>query len=499
MKNYKKHLQGLLVLSLLLSIFYSCNEDDMVSHIVNPKAEFTMTTSDVNPYLVEFTSKVIDRDSLRWDFGDGESATIAHPSHTYAETGEYIVTLTAYGEPGSTPDVVEKAVIINLTDPTADFSTSASTDNPLVLKFTANTTFATSFEWDFGDGNISTEENPTHEYTAAGNYLVTLTATGFEGTTPAVVTKEVTAGVALTKLEGTIIGHESSWNDNPDTYVSAAFDGNLNTFVDGPTAEGYLGYDLGADNNSVVQLVKYAPRTDYAYRMVGAEIRGSNDADYLNNYEVLYTIEEEPTVGELTEISLTGTESYRYIYYYSPDEYANIAELEFYSGGDGGGNSFDTGVIDMDAWTEQVGQEAGGVNVTITNNTINFSGGGEGTGSHIYQEVSVEAGTYQLSGSLTVNSVIDEVWSELSFSNVEPEQGVDYNPGHDHEVAYSTWNESPTETGNYSLSEFNAGGRLPEGGLYTFEAPETFYIVIKSGSNQPYDLTWNDLAFKKVE
>src|SRR5680860_1727519 len=94
MKNYKIHFQNLLVVSILLTFLYSCNSDDeLTSNVVNPKAEFTMVTSDVDPYLVEFTSKVTDRDSLRWDFGDGESATIAHPTHTYAETGEYIVCL----------------------------------------------------------------------------------------------------------------------------------------------------------------------------------------------------------------------------------------------------------------------------------------------------------------------------------------------------------------------------------------------------------------------
>jgi PKD repeat protein len=40
---------------------------------------------------------------------------------------------------------------------------------------------ATSWLWDFGDGSTSMEENPVHIYTAAGNYLVTLTAISNEG------------------------------------------------------------------------------------------------------------------------------------------------------------------------------------------------------------------------------------------------------------------------------------------------------------------------------
>jgi len=40
-----------------------------------------------------------------------------------------------------------------------------------------------SYEWDFGDGNTSDEKNPTHIYTDAGNYTVTLTATDDTGNT----------------------------------------------------------------------------------------------------------------------------------------------------------------------------------------------------------------------------------------------------------------------------------------------------------------------------
>jgi PKD repeat protein len=40
----------------------------------------------------------------------------------------------------------------------------------------------TDWSWDFGDGSTSTEENPSHIYTAAGNYTVSLTVTGDDGT-----------------------------------------------------------------------------------------------------------------------------------------------------------------------------------------------------------------------------------------------------------------------------------------------------------------------------
>ena len=39
-----------------------------------------------------------------------------------------------------------------------------------------------SWFWNFGDGTNSTEQNPTHTYSAAGNYTVNLTASNANGT-----------------------------------------------------------------------------------------------------------------------------------------------------------------------------------------------------------------------------------------------------------------------------------------------------------------------------
>src|SRR5690606_20233735 len=138
-------------------------------NVVNPNAQFTFTISDEDPYTVNFTSNITDRDSWSWDFGDGESSTLAHPTHTYAKEGEYIVTLTAIGELGSKPKVVQQGIIIELFDPIANFSYLASTADPLEIKFTTTSTYAKSFAWDFGDGNTSTEKSPVHLYNTTGD------------------------------------------------------------------------------------------------------------------------------------------------------------------------------------------------------------------------------------------------------------------------------------------------------------------------------------------
>ncbi|WP_235934275.1 IPT/TIG domain-containing protein [Sunxiuqinia indica] len=136
--------------------------------------------------------------------------------------------------------------------------------------------------------------------------------------------------IEVPKLTGTLIGHSGSWNDNPDTEIIAAVDGDLSTFVDGATSSGYVGYDLGNGRTAVVTKFRYAPRASHPARMVGGELRASNDPDYLNNFTVLHTIESEPGVDEYSEAEINEATSYRYIYYYSSSGSCNVAEVEFY-------------------------------------------------------------------------------------------------------------------------------------------------------------------------
>lgn len=76
-------------------------------------------------------------------------------------------------------------------DFTINYSEASSTfsfDKSLVylneiLNFTYTGTGAASYEWDFGDGTQSIEQNPSHAYTTEGTYEVTLTVTDANGTT----------------------------------------------------------------------------------------------------------------------------------------------------------------------------------------------------------------------------------------------------------------------------------------------------------------------------
>ncbi len=181
-----------------------------------PIAEFSGTpTSGISPLLVNFNdlSSGGPVTSWAWNFGDTGTSTAQDPSHTYTTPGIYTVTLTATGPGGS--DGETKVAYITVSDlaPVADFSgTPTSGTMPLLVNFSDASTGGpvTSWAWDFGDTGSSTAQNPSHTYTAAGTYTVTLTATGPGGSDGETKVAYITvnepapvAGFSATPLSGT--------------------------------------------------------------------------------------------------------------------------------------------------------------------------------------------------------------------------------------------------------------------------------------------------------
>jgi len=117
----------------------------------------------------------------KWRFGDGQTSSSINAAHTYAAAGSYNVQFVANF--GSCTDSITK--VFTVTDkPKPSFTSTgnrATCNVPSTIQFQNTTSGAVSYQWDFGDGNKSTVQNPSHTYTVAGYHDVTLVAFNSNG------------------------------------------------------------------------------------------------------------------------------------------------------------------------------------------------------------------------------------------------------------------------------------------------------------------------------
>lgn len=150
-------------------------------------ANFSATpVSGCAPLLVAFTDLSTGTPtSWKWDLGNGTISFLQNPTATYFTPGFYNIKLVVYTASGA--DSVVKVNHINVqAQPTVNFNgLPLSGCFPLPVTFTDQSSAGTgtigTWEWDFGDGFLSSSQNPVHTYTASGNYNVSLRITNSFG------------------------------------------------------------------------------------------------------------------------------------------------------------------------------------------------------------------------------------------------------------------------------------------------------------------------------
>ena len=175
-------------------------------------------SDDVSPIFVDFNHTSIDTEvtfenltsgarDIEWDFGDGEilewnyedteDDADFNPVHTYLTDDTFEATLTATNFLGVQVSVsrnIEGLVLSTI----PNFTYATDPNDNLTINFTDASILAVSHFWEFGDGNTSTEVNPTHTYALDGTYDVTLTTTNDAGVSRSITQAVPVGGITAT-------------------------------------------------------------------------------------------------------------------------------------------------------------------------------------------------------------------------------------------------------------------------------------------------------------
>ncbi|NJK94653.1 MAG: PKD domain-containing protein [Bacteroidales bacterium] len=130
-----------------------------------------------SPLSVEFTNSSTGPGTLTytWSFGNGNSSDLQNPKAVYSTSGTYIVRLTVSN--GSETKWIEKNIEV-FKNPVANFSANAKGCVPINIAFTdvseKGNANINKWNWDFRNGVLKTEQNPSILYNNPGNYDVFL-------------------------------------------------------------------------------------------------------------------------------------------------------------------------------------------------------------------------------------------------------------------------------------------------------------------------------------
>lgn len=155
-----------------------------------PLAAFLPDTAGCAPLKVKFRNLSINTTQYQWDFGNGSQSTDFSPTMIYHDQGTYTIRLKALNEFGVMSSMERSVVVYPV--PVAYFK-------PLPVRVKIPGQAVTFFNysengqyylWDFGDGTVSPDAEPVHQYLQTGLFNIKLFVTSSEGCRDTSVMKE---------------------------------------------------------------------------------------------------------------------------------------------------------------------------------------------------------------------------------------------------------------------------------------------------------------------
>jgi gliding motility-associated-like protein len=190
-----------------------CSDSIAQTIVINPSpiASFTFTAGCQDQVAMFTSTSSANVVSWSWNFGDGNTSSVASPSNLYDSASVYSVVLTVTSDSGCTASVTQPVTIYPM--PVAGFIVQTSCTS-LDVSFTDTSSVAsgtiTSYSWNFGDGGTSAQQSPAYTYATSGTYTVTLIIQSSNGCLDT-ATSVVTTG---TPVLADYIPHGGDYNVN---------------------------------------------------------------------------------------------------------------------------------------------------------------------------------------------------------------------------------------------------------------------------------------------
>ena len=163
-----------------------------------PQALFTASEAEhLIPFTATFDASLSQRSadeilSYVWTFGDGTGGTGALVDHTYAQDGDYEVSLTVFDAKGASSSSRLTVKALNpLPAATFSYSPKSSMDGSYIVGASEWVTFdasestddgeVTGYRWNFGDGEYGEGAVVQHRFLYAGTYNIALVVTDNDG------------------------------------------------------------------------------------------------------------------------------------------------------------------------------------------------------------------------------------------------------------------------------------------------------------------------------
>ncbi|MDA3910553.1 MAG: PKD domain-containing protein [Bacteroidales bacterium] len=206
-----------------------CTATDNVNLIVNPNPELSFTSTPATGTNSDgsITVNVISGDELPLTYNWNTFPEQSTQTASDLPAGNYCVTVA--NDFGCATVGCDEISSENLA-PVADFSADITEAcGNLTVQFTdLSTENPTSWEWDFGDGNTSTDQSPQHVYTNPGTYTVSLIVTNVGGSDTQSMTDYIHVYDQLVVSNGT--GNVTCYGDS-DGSLSAIVSGGEGTYT----------------------------------------------------------------------------------------------------------------------------------------------------------------------------------------------------------------------------------------------------------------------------